>query len=117
LKRIDAMSEPTARELRTKDKSCRDPAGHFIGRDQMFGAWGVTFLDWIYGDAEMIALLTVGLRFCERKYAEDLQMGARVALGMDHEEPLPAWAMRSAERWQRRRDVLIEALRKMRGVA
>jgi hypothetical protein len=100
----------------TNHKSYRDPSGHFIGRSQMLSAWGVTLLDWICINDELICLLMVGLRFCERQYAESLQMAAREVLCVDHEEPLPAWEMRRAARWERRRDVLIEALKKLREV-
>lgn len=63
-------------------------------------------------------MLEIGARYCETEAAEALENNARTLRDFPAKlgDPIYLWGVRSAEMWSKRRDVLIEAITKLRAI-
>lgn len=92
----------------------RDPKGLFCDRGRMLSAWLPKLLDWGYSDALEVAI-GVCIAYCAGEMADRLRIQANT-LQEAPTEPPPYYAVRHYGLWSKRRDILIEALKKLRDV-
>lgn len=94
----------------------RTPQGKFIGRGEALRCWLPQMLDWCYFSG-LNEMLSVGQRWCTGQAAEQLRLNASYLVANDADgKPFDLWGVRQAETWAKRRDVLIEAAKKLKEI-
>lgn len=78
--------------------------------------WLPLMLDWTYGGS-LQQMLSVAQKWCTGKAAEQLRLNAGHLVNNDADgKPFDLWGVRQAETWAKRRDVLIEAAKKLKEI-
>ncbi len=93
----------------------RDPHGHFMGRDSALFHWLPLMLGWTHGD-QLATMLERAAHWCTKQAAAEMILNGEYIQKNPDER---TWWMRPLQRmeaWRLRREVLFEAIEKLKAI-
>ena len=94
----------------------RNPSGKFIGRSEVLSAWLPTMLGWVHYGNGLVSMLEIACRYCVEQAAAEYEHQAKYLREYTEEREMWLAPTRRAELMRQRREVLFEAIEKLKAI-